>query len=175
MRVLVDCDGVLSDFVSHLLHELKAFGAIPLDTTPEHITDYNIGASLGISWDTINQVVYRPGFCANMMTYPEALPWLHRLRKIADVTVVTAPYKGSRHWIGERIWWLKGLFGLEESEICVWSEKHRIEGDLLIDDAPKHVEAYDYGWLMARPWNADSKHPNRGGYEEIIEAVRREL
>lgn len=175
MKVLVDCDGVLSDFVNYLLVQLAVNGLIALDVKAEDVTQYDLSKSLGVSWDTINSFVRIPGYCASMPPYPEAKKWLADLREIADVTIVTAPYKGSRHWIGERIWWLTQEFDLTEHEICVWDQKHRIEGDLIIDDAPKHVEAADYGWLMARPWNADSTHPNRGDYAAILEAVRSEL
>jgi 5'(3')-deoxyribonucleotidase len=178
-RILLDCDGVLSDFVGQLLVGLKSDGSIPWSVTPEDIVDYDCAKSLGITWDVINRWTCAPGFCSTMEPYPHAHALLAGLQAIGDVTVVTAPYRGSPSWIAERIDWLERTFGLFGERVCVWSEKHRVEGDLLIDDGPKQVANFAAtgrrAFLVARPWNAGAETTalvSRGSLEWIIEAVR---
>jgi 5'(3')-deoxyribonucleotidase len=181
-RILLDCDGVLSDFVGQLLAGLKSDGSIPWSVTPEDIVDYDCAKSLGITWDVINRWTCAPGFCATMAPYPHATALLAGLQEIGEVTVVTAPYRGAPFWIAERVDWLERTFGLVGDRVCVWSEKHRIDGDVLIDDGPKQVANFAAtgrrAFLVARPWNANLALPElvaRGSLEWIVEAARTAL
>jgi 5'(3')-deoxyribonucleotidase len=180
LEILVDVDGVLVDFVGKLLDMLKAEGAIAEAIRVEDVTQWDISQCLGIDWRTINAIVHRSGFVEKLPVYLGAGAFLSELRALVNVTAVTSPYTGAPHWIGERIDYLVERLGFEPNQICVWSQKERVAGDVLIDDAAHNAKAFATTGrpvaLINRPWNVGAvKRPGvrRCDYSGALDVVRR--
>ncbi len=157
-RFLLDVDGVLADFVT---------SALPLI---EEVTGTRYEKHDFTTWDFFDVVpkthkaaVYasftRPGFCAGIPVFEGSREGVRRLRKLADVRIVTTPIWGP-HWYGERAAWLDKHIGIHESHIVFRSEKEFEHGDFLLDDRPSHVELWaarhpqGVGLLWSQPCNA---------------------
>lgn len=172
-RVLVDCDGVLSDLVGGLCERLGG------DLEPHHFTSYEFAEvmtsnELVRAWGAMSD----PGFVLNLANYPDARQFLSSLQKLGTVVAVTKPFDKSPTWAYERQRWLwnRGV------ELMVHtSEKYMVRGDVLIEDEPHNIGS----WLRAnpdgrailidRPWNQDAFHSARAGltYEHMQGRVKR--
>lgn len=147
-RVLLDCDGVLADFVGGMLEIVReltgrAFG-------PEHVDRWDFAAALGLSPKDASAVKRtiggRRGFAANLQPYPDALDGVAALRACADVWIVTAPWRSSESWTAEREAWLQFHFGIPTERIIFAQDKSAISGDVFVDDKASAVEA----WILER-------------------------
>lgn len=159
--ILLDCDGVLADFVTPALRVVAELGGPTV--AHDDLTQYDIGQLLPAElraefW----RRVAVPGFCAGLKPYPGALECVFGLREIGDVVCVTSPMDAP-HWAHERIYWLKEFFGFDRKTTISTSGKHWIAGDFLADDSIGHVDDWANhhasadgplrGCLIKRPWN----------------------
>lgn len=140
-RVLLDCDGVLADFTSRALD-------VVADVTGrryalEQVTAWDFCEALGLSRDearVVKRVIGETrGFAASLAVYPGAVDGVRRLREIAEVHVVTAPWNSNPTWTYEREWWLRTHFDLESQRVHHSSTKHVFAGDVFVDDKLSHV------------------------------------
>lgn len=150
MRILVDCDGVLSDFVSEVL---RFDGYAHARSS---ITDFNIFRAWGQPdrWPAFNTFISQQHRVLGMLTEPGSEEFVKALRQLGEVAVCTSPYKGAPFWIPERLEWLERHFGFKPDDVCVWSRKHWVQADVLIDDALHNALAYPGRVLLLdQPWN----------------------
>ena len=164
-HVLLDVDGVLADFVGAVLRKVDGMTMEHLPTADE-ITTMEIFDSLPESVRKWKEVVYedmgKEGKCLSLAVYPGAKEGVARLREIADVTIVTAPLRGSPTWAYEREAWLWRHFGIERHDIIHTSKKQLVRGDVFIDDHAGHVASWKRhhphgaAACWARPYNHDS-------------------
>ena len=134
-RVLLDCDGILSDFVGaalSIVHEV---------TGRLYERDQWIGfdiASLGLTSSEAGIVKSaiggRAGLASYLTPYPGAVVGVQRLRTVAEVYIVTSPYRSNPTWTHDREWWLHRHFKIPACDIIHTSAKHVCAGDMLIDD-----------------------------------------
>jgi len=159
MKIALDCDGILSDFVSAAQHYAAGCGC---ERTIDQIKGWDIWGQ----WDLkhlerdFQTWLERTRACAHFAQYPHAKDLVAGLRELGEVVIVTGPYEGVKHWIDDRIDWLKENFGFRPDEVCVWSQKHWIDADVLIDDGFHNVKAFREkrkkpSVLVRRPWNKD--------------------
>lgn len=59
-----------------------------------------------------------------------------------SVHILTASWKGSLTWAGEREAWLKQHFDLDYNDITFSHAKHKVHGDIFIDDKPSSLELW---------------------------------
>lgn len=136
-RVLLDCDGILSDFVGGWLKLLnESFGR---SWTHEDITGWDVCSSLGIVDPEERARAKRliadtPDFAATHDVLPGALEGVAALEKIAEVYIVTSPWNSHRTWTSDRERWLKKHFGIHHDRIVHTGAKHLVYGDVLVDD-----------------------------------------
>lgn len=135
-RVLLDCDGILSDFVRAYLYLLYVdFG---IRAEPEQVTSFDIGASLGLTAEQSSAMKRAIGneheLAKRMHVYPGAIDGVARLRSSADVYIVTSPWNSNPTWTHDREWWLREHFGIPHSRVIHTSAKHLVRGDFLVDD-----------------------------------------
>lgn len=77
------------------------------------------------------------------------------------VLFATSPWPACEGWYDARFQWLKFWFSAKPEQYIPYPEKWRIAGDLIVEDMPKHAEAYiQHGLnrkaiLVDRPWNQD--------------------
>lgn len=136
-RILVDCDGVLADFLSDALkiinRKTKRKGKDRF--TEDHITQWDICGSVGMPhlWSEINKAASRKGFCRKIKPYEHAKDGIALLRSAGEVFVVTSPLS-TPHWTYERGQWLDEHFSVKKTHVIHTDAKHVVVGDTLIDD-----------------------------------------
>lgn len=156
-RVLIDCDGVITDCIGYLCERLP-------NRWPDEFKAWELEATLTPSeMKKAHRLMRTKDFVRSMPAYPHALKFLADLRKDHQVIALTANFDGSRHWANERIAWLREEAGFMSSEIvvCPASEKVYHAGDWLIEDRLSTVnewsfQQYERGVIIDRPWNQGS-------------------
>lgn len=149
MRILVDCDGVLSNFVEALSIALEP--RMGRRFAPEEVTQWNIAAALGIPRDWVEAAMMGPWFVRNMKPMVGAQEAMQQIHKAGhELVCVTTPGPGWG-WINERENWLHQHFREEIGDRIIHTKhKHMVKGDVFIDDKPENVDAWmnehcDYG------------------------------
>ena len=140
--VLLDVDGVLANFIHATLSTLSRHTK-RAPYTHDSITTWEVFDSLPEQERPHQDAVYRrmklPGACYDIPVYPDAVEGVARLCAVADVIVVTSPFKGSQTWTHEREEWLWNHFGISHDDVIHARRKGFIRGDFLIDDKPSHL------------------------------------
>lgn len=174
MIALVDVDGVLADFVGHVLVRMKEECGCTLKF--EDIGEKHMYTQFSEEERTIaDRLISAPDFAYELPAIVTGMLGLTVLRKIGyHVVFVTAPWTKSPTWCYDRRRWLVDWFGAGERDVIFSNRKEIIAGDLFIDDYPRHVEAWkesnpnDMGFLLSQPWNGE--HAG-WSWEEIIRHV----
>lgn len=137
MRVLLDVDGVLADFHRHAIEtipEVAAYGY-----TSESFPTWNVrGILTPEEGDHAERVFAQSGWCATIPTYHGAREGLDRIRQVAEVFFVTAPYP-SDSWMPERAAWLEREMGSDDRHWVFTHAKHLCVGDVFVDDKVENV------------------------------------
>jgi 5'(3')-deoxyribonucleotidase len=158
--VLLDCDGVLADFITPCLRVIERL------TGNRHAHDdvdvWDFDRKL-IASDTDREAYWAcitaPGFCASLEPYSGTPFAVECLRSVADVYILTSPMLAPT-WAHERQQWLKEHFGVSHKHIISTPAKRLVAGDVFVDDKPEHVEAWSQRWTSgigicwAAPYNA---------------------
>lgn len=166
--VLLDCDGVLADFITPALKVVEKHTGVLYKE--EHFDDWDFIKVIRDNHghevvDKCYDDFHREGFVFDLPVYPGAVEGVARLRKVADVFVVTSPMH-SRHWYYERVEWLKTFFGFKNRSIIHCGTKRLVQGNMLVDDKPANL--VDWGnfnsgvpVLWDRPYNKKDALPFR--------------
>ena len=172
-QILLDMDGVLSDFFSGALSVLN--GDYNRKVTPKEyatkfgkweIYDY-YGISVEEFWNSINDTY---GFWLNL----QPLPWAEKLYKdlsdIGDVTIVTSPTEDP-YCAKEKLQWLNAQLRVEAKNVFIGSRKYLMAGNgILIDDYKKNVDDFKAcggeAILVPSNWNTVEL-----GYEQVLNAI----
>jgi 5'(3')-deoxyribonucleotidase len=139
--VLLDCDGILSDFIGAALLALRAESGQVYSR--EDIFTWEVFDSLPAQAQDHKRQVYellkgKLG-CLTMRVYDGAKEGVKRLEELADVVIVTSPFPGSATWASERETWLKNHFGIHHDRVIHAHNKRHIKGDFFVDDRTSHV------------------------------------
>lgn len=197
MRILIDCDGILCDFVSAVLaainvreHEADTrrgyTGAPHEDWTPDDVTAWDIFGTLSVPAEikksVIDEVICAPGFCYELDAYPGSVAGVQAIAKRHDVYFVTSDWRTSPTWVFDRNRWLRNVFGTElGSRVVHTAHKHVVDGDMLIDDKPSNVDGwscsrrYGAGLVWTRPWNigVGTACSHVSSWDDVDEVMRR--
>lgn len=139
-RVLIDCDGVLSNFREQLFHHAKI--------EPFEITEWGfIGKDERMSWDVAHKAVCRAGFCLNMQPYDGAREFVNHFE---DSYIVTSPWYKSPYWVDERYTWLRRHIKFPTNRVVVTGAKYLCKGDYLIDDKLDNVVKWCKAWPQGK-------------------------
>lgn len=165
MKILLDCDGVLADFIGGALQEInrimwphgRAFGRAA-------VTKRDMVAALGIEEHRyeIEAIFRRPGFAYELPAIDGAVRGVASLKALGTIRIATAPMPDAACWYAERINWLMSRFNIHPGNVSFLpaSKKHELSADIFVDDDPDTVrrwgEAYPDGLsvLFAQPHNA---------------------
>ncbi len=132
-RILLDCDGVLSDFCA------ACFDLIYEHTGDRHTLDevkeWDLFSALGKSHlkDVMKKVSSESGWCLSFPLRPGAKDAVQRLQEIGEVVIITSPMN-TPFWTYERNIWLEQHFGIKKSHTIHTESKHYVPGDILVDD-----------------------------------------
>lgn len=178
MRVIVDMDEVLANFVSHVLGRWNMTNMTKF--TREDINSWQMEETLGPgSYRVIENWISRPGFFENLDPMPGAVEGFKKLMDMGHEIVICtslAPeisngYDGKRRWM-HRHW---PTFNLNNF-ICT-SKKHMLKADVLIDDASHYLKAWReagnvQGVIMDARWNRDLDiFPRARNWQDILDIV----
>jgi 5'(3')-deoxyribonucleotidase len=135
-RVLLDCDGVLADFIGGALEIVNVrFGA---SFTREDVKEFDFCKSLGLSASDAARIKRTiggtKGMASSLNVYPGAIDGVLRLREVADVYIVTSPWNSNPTWTYEREAWLRRNFNIHHDRVIHTSAKHVCVGDVFVDD-----------------------------------------
>jgi 5'(3')-deoxyribonucleotidase len=178
-EVLLDCDGVVFDFHQEAALLIEEFtNCAPI--SPDRFIEWEVFDCLPeyrLLRDKVYGVVKAPGGCTRIPVYPGAIEGVQRLREVANVTFVTAQFRGSLTWMGEREAAILKYF--KSDDVIFTHKKFMVRGDILVDDKPSHViewqEANPQGqaWVWPHLHNKGT-HLNRlGGWEALYQLARR--
>jgi len=181
MRVLLDCDGVLADFIGGLCRDLTVRG---YPRTEKDITSWELKHSLPAEEQReCLSIMAVPGFCHALAWYEGAREFLAALVHETELHVLTAPFEGSSTWMTERKAWLGAHVSRDRVHFIDGKWKHIVSGDVLVEDHPgnaaKWLDANPGGIavLIDRPWNSPSAaewsmHPRMYRVTSFTEALR---
>ena len=152
--IVLDCDGVLADFVGALA---KGF-----EFDPEIVTEHDLRHVFGEKWPHMVTAICSEGWCSQVPMYEGAQELYKGLAKLGRVIIATSPWD-SETWCCERTRWIRERF--PKPNIVFARDKHDVRGDVLIEDSAESVE----GWidhlepaiLVDRPWNKHWNSPYR--------------
>lgn len=133
-RVLLDCDGILVDFITPTLDVLYEVTGRRFEH--DEVKEWDMMQSLGISKEVENVVFDRmkvEGVCLSMPLYHGAQFGVSGLRRICDLYICTSPF-GGPFWTHEREEVLYKSFGIERSRVLHVRDKFVCAGDVLVED-----------------------------------------
>ena len=161
-RVLLDCDGVLSNFVE------SALEFIYLHTNVLHraedVLDHDTFGYLGVKHleEKLKDEIDRYAWCYNLQPFSGAKQGVRRLSKVSEVVVVTAPFHADG-WVPQREDWLWDHMMIPRSRIVHTKNKGLVGGDFLVDDKVENCiewgNANPHGTpiIWDRPYNRGEK------------------
>lgn len=159
-RVLLDCDGPLSDFDESAVRVLREH--VPVGWEPP-LGVWAMQDSLSPELKQWFESQCRaPGFALNMVVVNGAKEAVKRLQKTTDVYVVTSPFRKSLHWPGERLLWLQQNLGFRADQVVLTPAKYVVKGDVLVDDHFENLMKWKAEWPdgLAVLWKTRGNHPS---------------
>lgn len=196
-RVLLDCDGVLADFIGAWI-DLVA-DAIGVRLTHDEVDDWHFFSVLekrGIDYkhlkdleglkDHVWSKTKEKGFCQQLRIFEGAQKAVAALQEVSELYIVTSP-NDSEFWMYERTHWLMEHFNVPYRRIGYLYDKFLVEGDYLIDDRVDNVFNWTahqngLGILFANSGNNLPQFDNpqklsgrvfrTNDWDEILETVR---
>lgn len=156
MRLLLDVDGVVADFVGAAAREYEHVTRLK---PPPCTTCKVFDSWLCHSWErrAIESRIAKLGWAQEIKPYPDAKEGVARLLLRHDIAWVTSPYAPSPTWAWDRTQWLRKHFP-KEIPIVSTADKYLIEG-VLVADKIANIEQHEYAdkqaLLWDRPWNQD--------------------
>ena len=184
MRIGIDVDGVLRDFISAFK---KVVGQEHPDVVfPEIISSWKFENDItGLTRDELKEI-YKHKFSRECfeeaLPFPEVVPAFWTLEKWAEqngheLIIVTSQFKGNFH---HTLTWL-GKYGINFQTVYFRKgmKKWMVECDYLIDDSPNNWKHWKNGrggdknfLLMNQKWNEKINSTNRvNSIKEAIELI----
>jgi 5'(3')-deoxyribonucleotidase len=168
--VLLDCDGVLSDFYSGCRAALRARD---LHTAADSIrADRSLfGGMTPEAAKVLRDAIEAPGFAAGLEVHAHAQEAVRELSSLCEVVYVTAPWIGSATWASERAAWLAEHFGARKGQVISTHAKWLVRGDIFVDDHLPNVREWAFGNEGATVlWTAQSDEDRRAMWH-VVRAI----
>jgi 5'(3')-deoxyribonucleotidase len=180
-KILVDCDGVLSDMTGAVLEAAARDASIY--AKHEDVTCWDYGEALGWKdWRCdVDRAIRERELVYRMKPIKHALEFLHLLEDLhgpENVYVCTAPWdgRGTGQWLAQRSAWLRDFMQVSVKRQIHCDAKELVEG-WLIDDKAENLRARTYkvgqpGFLIDRPWNqGQDVGSQRGTFSDCLRWV----
>lgn len=167
MRVIVDMDEVLAQFVNKVLRRWNALSG--RDYVREDITSWRMEEVLGVdalgrsAEGLIDEWLAEDGFFEDLEPMPGAIAGFNYLRDSGyDVVVATSiPEVAVHSYTGKRRWMRRHFPTFSMKNFIAISRKGLLDGDVLIDDGSHNIKDWaESGKKMKplvfdAPWNRD--------------------
>jgi hypothetical protein len=172
LRIGLDLDGVVADWVSSAIKVLKDRGSIIPEQAPPYwdwLKEHARPEDWKFLWGPAMKFSYQ--FAE---PYKGSVEFANRLKNFGDVIIMTSRPKGS--WTATIQWWWDHMgytpagFNFFDSGL----DKYRVHTDVFIEDNLNYANDYAHKWLMGydnpevflldRPWNQ--------GYTEYLNVTR---
>jgi 5'(3')-deoxyribonucleotidase len=139
--ILIDVDGVVAEFLE------AVFDAVGTNKDPEELKQWNFFSMLSKDEGKVaEKVLEDPAFWATLPIKDHAQDAVKFLKNVGHKIVwVTSPWESCFGWDVARRRWIREHFG--DDDIVITKSKEHVKGDVLIDDKPANVEA----WQKAHP------------------------
>jgi deoxypyrimidine-specific 5' nucleotidase type C protein (NT5C) len=186
LRILVDCDGVLADFVGLCLdYVARNYG---LTYRREAVNQWDCLAALGFpnEWPRLGAAVAPLELCRRMSPMPTpglpggAASFLVALEALGEVKIATTPMNPA--WLVQRAEWLEEHMSIPLARQIHLHDKDELTGgargwDVLIDDKVENcvafAEAGGIAFCIAAPYNAHCPDGiERGDHRACLDFVR---
>jgi len=142
MNWILDVDGVLADFIGHLLSVLGS----PLE--PSDLTRWDFWDDLGDQKQAALDLSKDPVFWLTLPQVKGAAEGIKAIRaKGYDITFVTSPWLPCKEWHAARLEWLRKNFDIDADDVLVGAKKHMVMADVFTDDRIENVRS----WQQAHP------------------------
>jgi 5'(3')-deoxyribonucleotidase len=172
LRVLVDCDGVLSDFVATFLDFVSRHYGVTYERSAVNQWDPFAALGLAPGWGAFRGYVESWCMCRKMSPLPGAKDfwWAIRAKRVVKVATSPQPYGA---WLAQRSDWLADEMDISFEQQIHLTDKTDLVGtfDVLIDDAPHNCEAWQSAggkaFCIAAPYNENVAVP-RGDYADCL-------
>jgi 5'(3')-deoxyribonucleotidase len=162
LPILLDCDGVLADFLTTVLREAG------IDRTTKEITDWDLRESLTADEHlrVIRILSDSDDIARKMDVMPGAQAAVDEMRAAGfHIVVVTSPWDSNKTWEHQRRKWLATHFGVKSNNIVSTASKHLVDGAVLVDDKVQTVERWRSqrgrpAVLFRHPYAPPTKEPH---------------
>jgi len=144
VRILVDMDGVLADFESHLMQiytrEEPEFPVLPEYMRKGLCIDQQYEEAFPDKPETaekLREIMMRKHFFRDLPPIPQAVNKIHCLldNPNYDVSVCTSPLTHNAYCTSEKLEWLEKYFGRRfHRKVIMTNDKTVINADFLLDD-----------------------------------------
>jgi 5'(3')-deoxyribonucleotidase len=172
MRVLLDCDGVLADFVGYTLGMLN--NQFKRDYKLRDIQKDSLDQVLTpAEWKYVRSAYDGMPCCRMIPWYPGAQAFLRRLSLKYSVRIVTTSFR-TQGWEEQRRAWLAEV--IDPRHVIFSDDKREVDGNIIVEDSWANADRWALhrrrqALLLARPWNdgrSNGMHLVRVySYEEI--------
>lgn len=188
MKIFLDMDGVITDFV---LPAMKLFDAGVSEIEYPCSCEWDILSAINMVrnergltpigkkhfWDNL---IY--DFWRNLKMYPGIMQFIDQLKQYGEVFIATSPTLDSG-CVAAKYDWIMGNLPDFRSKLFICTRKELLAGPgaVLIDDRDKNCDAFDkaggYGILVNRPWNNGGYDPDpyKGVLNEVDRIYRQRL
>lgn len=170
MRILMDVDGVLADFVAACSRVLGR-RIVPeqwqfidkLSFTDEHL---------------LKEELKKGSFWRSLTMINGAREGIRQLKKKHEIVYVTSPWVSCKEWGYWRREWLQKRFKTKNHEIVITNDKRHVFGDAIVDDRPENVRKYlgaypgARGYLYEHPYNRNEVEFLPFRWDRIPEELR---
>lgn len=181
MKILIDMDGIVTDTLPAWLDRIHSLYGVR--AVPDDITKWNLHENPPLNLlkpDQIFDILNEKDFTLGIPQMADATHHIERLHKAGhDISIVTARY--GTNCMPETLVWLREMMPWLNVEKKAWFcyDKHRITGDVLIDDKaetliqyrkdhPKaHLVTIDYPYNKHAPADAHRVAKNGSEWEQI--------
>jgi PAS domain-containing protein len=138
-RLYLDLDGVLADFSARFR---QLFGVSPEDFESECTEKFGRDGEAAF-WKEIQRA--DGAFYENLSCTPDALYLYNAVRELKPVILTGVPFDSFPSAMRQKEAWVRRRFGPDQVVVCCDSSRkwqHCRPGDILIDDRPKHADAW---------------------------------
>ncbi len=178
MRILVDMDGVLSDFEKGFIRRWKEKHPDKRVFEPEERKGFYIIDQYPKEWKPlIVEIRSEPGFFYNLEPVPGGLSAVREMAEMDwEVFICSSPMLSHEYCATEKYRWVEKHLGREwKKRVILTKDKTVIKANILIDDRPdvkgsENPPSWEHV-LYDRPYNRDVKGKRRltwSDWKEII-------